>query len=92
MIPYALKLVWFCFSLAGTNMNRSCVIINHINFFPFLGVFVCWYAFIILPGRNFGGLWGRLWYCIVLTWLEIAFCLGDFELLLIIHLFVLSDF
>ncbi|KAF8512733.1 hypothetical protein BU17DRAFT_53866, partial [Hysterangium stoloniferum] len=40
------------------------------------GIISCWTTLVIVPGRKYGGLWGRILYCLYITWLDGAFCLG----------------
>lgn len=40
------------------------------------GLVQCWITLVVCPGRKYGGLWGRLYYCIFVTLLEGMFCLG----------------
>jgi len=51
--------------------------LKHVWFWLALsGAVSCWFTLVLLPWRRYGGLWGRLWYCMAITWMEGAFCLG----------------
>ena len=74
LLPFSLKVVWFCLSLSGMSRPRVTICGGVLNFFS-LGLLSCWVAMLAF-GHALGAYELPLLYCIGCTLLEGSFCLG----------------